>query len=148
MAIKLSSCIPNLSWEDIMTAGRPSLYKEQYCNDVVKMAKEGKLPNEWAITCGVGINTMRGWKQEHSKFSEAYGLAKTILHLEHQKKYDSIEDDFELRKHKFRAGALFHETEVQKVETKVEGKIEHDVTFDVSFANRDGLDLPFDTEPE
>ena len=126
-------------------AGAPTLYKESHCQTIIDLAKGGmEFPKQWAVELGVGIQTMRGWKAVHDKFSEAYDYAMTISNVNFYKEYNSISTTTDLGKFKWKAGAVYKETEVQRIEQSIEGNMHHDVVFDVRFADRDTEDIPFD----
>ena len=59
-----------------MTAGRPSLYKPEYCDLVKSLGKEGKSVVQMANACGVTKQSMYEWEKEHEDFSYAFSLAR------------------------------------------------------------------------
>ncbi len=59
-----------------MPAGRPTLYKPEYCEEVVELGKQGKSPVEIACDLGVLRETMLGWAKQHEEFSTALTRAK------------------------------------------------------------------------
>jgi hypothetical protein len=56
-----------------MPAGRPSLYDPKYCDDVIRMGKEGFSVVEMAAEIGVHRNTLEtNWTEAHPEFLEAF----------------------------------------------------------------------------
>jgi hypothetical protein len=56
-----------------MPAGRPSLYDPKYCDDVIRMGKEGFSVIEMAAEIGVSRNTLEtNWTEAHPEFLEAF----------------------------------------------------------------------------
>jgi len=56
-----------------MPAGRPSLYDPKYCDDVIRMGKEGFSVVEMAAEIGVSRNTLEtNWTEAHPEFLEAF----------------------------------------------------------------------------
>lgn len=58
-----------------MGAGRPSGYKDEYCEVVVELGKEGKSPAQMAAHFDVCRQTIDNWKAAHPKFLEAFNRA-------------------------------------------------------------------------
>ena len=56
--------------------GRPSKYKPEYCETIVKLATEGKGWVSWALACGIDRTTMFDWAENHPDFSTALKEAK------------------------------------------------------------------------
>lgn len=60
-----------------MPAGRPSLYKPEYCDDVIRMGKEGYSVVEMAAEIGVSRPTIEEtWPEKHPTFFEAFTYAR------------------------------------------------------------------------
>jgi len=59
-----------------MTAGRPSLYKPEYCETVVELGKQGKSPAQIAARLGVDRVSLYDWASAHPEFSTALTRAK------------------------------------------------------------------------
>ncbi|SIQ08196.1 hypothetical protein SAMN05880582_101656 [Rhizobium sp. RU20A] len=57
--------------------GRPTLYREEYCDLVVELGKQGKSVSEWASAIGVARSTLWEWSQTYDDFSAALMRAKT-----------------------------------------------------------------------
>ncbi len=58
--------------------GRPTTYKAEYCDRIRELAKAGKLPNSWAIACGVSLQTLHNWKESNPEFFDAFNDAKSF----------------------------------------------------------------------
>ena len=56
--------------------GRPSKYKPEYCEKIVKLAKEGNGWVSWALACGVDRPTLYAWGEQHPEFLTALKEAK------------------------------------------------------------------------
>lgn len=59
-----------------MTIGRPTKFREEYCDLVCDLAAEGKGPAEWAYEIGVDRVTLYRWAETHSTFATAIARAK------------------------------------------------------------------------
>jgi len=64
--------------------GRPSLYREEYCDAVIEHMRGGKSYETFAAVIGVGISTIYSWEQLHAPFLEAKetGQALSLLYWE------------------------------------------------------------------
>jgi hypothetical protein len=59
-------------------AGRPSLYRPEYCDLVIEKARDlGLSITAFAGVIGVGRETIYGWIKAHEEFSDACSRAKT-----------------------------------------------------------------------
>ena len=56
--------------------GRPSLYKPEYCEEVIALGKIGKSVEAIGAILGVGTKTLYNWRDEHPDFLHALELAK------------------------------------------------------------------------
>lgn len=56
--------------------GRPSLYKPEYCRDVVEHCKDGASLTSFAAEIGVCRDTISEWMKAHDDFSVAAKCAK------------------------------------------------------------------------
>lgn len=67
-----------------MPAGRPSLYSEAYCDEVINAGAEGYSLTAFAGIIGVARSTIGEWMQEHPEFSVACrkAMAKRTMFLE------------------------------------------------------------------
>ena len=61
--------------------GRPSKYDPIYCDKVLEYGKLGKSFEQMSSLMGIGITTMKRWREEHEEFrtslEDAHGLAQT-----------------------------------------------------------------------
>lgn len=61
--------------------GRPSLYDPSYCEKVIELGKLGKSFEQMASILGIGITTLKRWREEHEEFraslEDAQGFAQT-----------------------------------------------------------------------
>lgn len=62
-----------------MTAGRPSLYREEYCDEIVSFCGEGASITSFAAEIGVDRDTITEWGKTHSEFSGAVKRAKAKI---------------------------------------------------------------------
>ena len=58
--------------------GRPSKYKEEYCEQAEKLARLGATDKEMADFFGVSVSTLNLWKLEHEEFSESLKKGKIV----------------------------------------------------------------------
>jgi len=56
--------------------GRPTAYKPEYCDLVVKIGKQGKSITAMANVCGVHRDTLYEWAEVHPAFSDALTRAR------------------------------------------------------------------------
>ena len=56
--------------------GRPSLYKSEYCEEVIALGKIGKSTEAIGAILGVGTKTLYNWRDENPEFLHALELAK------------------------------------------------------------------------
>lgn len=60
-----------------MPAGRPTDYREEYCERVVELGKQGASVVEMAVDIGVARATLEAnWPANHPEFLEAFTYAK------------------------------------------------------------------------
>lgn len=59
--------------------GRPSEYKEEYCEKIIMLAKEGLFLEEIAEQFEVDYVTLWRWTKTSSIFCKAYSRAKSII---------------------------------------------------------------------
>jgi hypothetical protein len=57
-------------------AGRKSLYKEAYCNEVISYLAEGHTLAAFAGHIGVDPSTVHDWVKAHPEFAAAHKIAK------------------------------------------------------------------------
>lgn len=59
--------------------GAPTKYKPEYCDLIIKMAKEGASFTEFrAEIGGISRQTLHNWKEAHSDFMDAYTRAEVL----------------------------------------------------------------------
>lgn len=63
-------------------AGRPTDYKDEYCEQVEKLCRLGATDKEIADFFDVVESTINLWKLEHSKFSESIKKGKIVADAE------------------------------------------------------------------
>ena len=56
--------------------GRPSLYKPEYCEEVIALGKIGKSVEAIGAILGVGTKTLYNWRDQHEEFLHAMDMAK------------------------------------------------------------------------
>lgn len=56
--------------------GRPTKYKTEFCDEVVKLGREGKSVEQISSALGYHYKTLLGWAETHAEFLEAMELAK------------------------------------------------------------------------
>lgn len=61
-----------------MPAGRPTLYREEYCQQVIDVCSEGYSLTGFAGLIGVSRDTIDEWQRVHAEFSAAVDRAKAI----------------------------------------------------------------------
>lgn len=59
-----------------MGAGRPTLYRKEYCDEVVDLGKQGKSLVQMAAHFDVSRSTIDQWSVDNAEFSEALNRAK------------------------------------------------------------------------
>jgi transposase len=59
-----------------MPAGRPTDYDPAFCEDVIRLGRQGKSIEQIAYRLFVAVSTMYKWRDEHPEFSEALAAAK------------------------------------------------------------------------
>lgn len=60
------------------TVGRPTLYKEEFNEQVEKLCKLGATDNEIADFFDVDVSTINNWKQSHPEFFESIKKGKIL----------------------------------------------------------------------
>jgi len=58
--------------------GRPSKFKEEYCEQAEKLARLGATDNEMADFFEVSVSTFNLWKLKHKEFSESLKKGKIV----------------------------------------------------------------------
>lgn len=59
-----------------MPAGRPSLYRDEYCDEIVAYCATGRSLTAFAGKIGVSRQSISEWAKEHPQFSVAVQCAK------------------------------------------------------------------------
>lgn len=59
-----------------MPAGRPTKFKEEYCDQVEKLCKLGAIDEELADFFQVDVSTINNWKNDYPKFLESIKRGK------------------------------------------------------------------------
>lgn len=59
-----------------MTAGRPTSYRETYCDQVIEHMTEGASLTSFAAEIGVARSTINEWMANNPEFSEAVKIGK------------------------------------------------------------------------
>jgi hypothetical protein len=60
----------------IRPVGRPSLYRQEYCQEIVEFCAKGYSIGAWAGRKGIARSTINTWGAQHPEFSEAVEVAK------------------------------------------------------------------------
>lgn len=58
-----------------MPAGRPTLYKEEYCQELIDFMAKGYSYTAFAASIDVNLDSLYEWEKVHPKFSEAKKIA-------------------------------------------------------------------------
>lgn len=61
-----------------MPAGRPTLYKPEYCDVIIELGKLGKSMTAMALACNVSKQTILDWARAHEEFSDALTRARAL----------------------------------------------------------------------
>ena len=67
-------------------AGRPTDYREEYCERVIEYGKEGLLPVSMASRLCVTKETLHQWARVHPTFSDAFNEARIHCEAFHMEK--------------------------------------------------------------
>lgn len=98
--------------EEKRPRGRPTTFREEYCELIIEMGRQGRLPYQWAREIGVSMSTMATWKGNNENFKHAWEIAMTnhIAHLA-----DALDEDA-IRNYKYVDFALkrFHHISDEK----------------------------------
>ena len=70
--------------------GRPTKYKPEFCEQIIELGKQGKLPVQVAVAFGVSKSTLHNWLDQFPEFLDAFTEYKAIcedwfvnLNIEH-----------------------------------------------------------------
>lgn len=105
--------------------GRPSKYKEEYCDLVKRMASLGLTESNMAMILGIGEKTFNVWKNEHPEFRQANAQGKVDPD---QKVVDSL--------YKRAIGGFFLTERVKNSEGEIIKEIEREVAPDTVAATK------------
>jgi len=64
--------------EEKRPVGRPSLYKQEYCERVVELGRVGKSIEQIAADIGVSTRVLFDWRDKHEDFLHALEYAKEL----------------------------------------------------------------------
>ena len=103
--------------------GRPTKYKPEYCERVIKLADQGAGPAEYAVDFGVDRVSLYDWAASHEEFSTALSRAKI-----HEQAWWEREGRSGMRADKFNAlvwktsmQARFRDDYTERKETQLTG---------------------------
>lgn len=105
--------------------GRPSKYKPEYCDVILKMAaEEGAGPAEYAAEFGIDRTTLYDWAEQHEDFSTALKRAKINEQAWWEKtgKKGLFADKFNALVWKTSVQARFREDYTERTQTEITGK--------------------------
>lgn len=69
------------SMETDMPAGRPTKYRPEYCDEVLKLGRQGKSKTQIAGHLGVAWSTFQDWEAKHEEFRAAIKEAQRLAQL-------------------------------------------------------------------
>ncbi len=58
--------------------GRPTKYKEEFCERVPEIMRDGASIEEVAVELGVALSTLYLWREKHPEFSEAIKRGEAV----------------------------------------------------------------------
>lgn len=58
--------------------GRPTKYKEEYCEQIIKFMKDGSSKVEFCAEIGIVYDTFLDWKEKYPAFSESIKKADLV----------------------------------------------------------------------
>lgn len=125
-----------------MPAGRPTDYKPEYCELVIKMGRQGKSKAQIAATIGVTRVTMWGWAQKNEEFFNALALSEDLAlqwwediaqdHLKQTKDGVTLNTSLWSRSMAARFPKDYTDRTKHEVTGKDEGPLQVDVVMDVA----------------
>lgn len=62
----------------IVSPGKPSSYKKEYCEKIVEFMKEGKTVTQFAAAHYIPRSTIYYWAKHHPEFKEALEMAHEV----------------------------------------------------------------------
>ena len=66
---------PKKKPEDLLKVGRPSGYKPEFCELVLKLGEQGKSFTQMAVATGYAKASLHGWRDQYPEFATALTLA-------------------------------------------------------------------------
>lgn len=60
-----------------MAGGRPTKYKEEYCDLIIEFMKDGSSKTQFCAEVGICYDTLLDWQEANPEFSEAVKKADT-----------------------------------------------------------------------
>lgn len=61
--------------------GRPSLYREEYCEQLIEHMKDGRGYDAFAGVIRVGIRTIHDWEKNHPAWADAKAIGFAVCML-------------------------------------------------------------------
>jgi len=103
--------------------GRPSKYKPEYCERIIKLGKEGYSHAELAADLEVDKASMYRWAEEHEDFRTALHAAKTFEQawFEREARSNMKNRDFNANLWYRSAASRFREDYTERKETQLTG---------------------------
>jgi len=75
-----------------MPAGRPTLYEDRFCEELIAHMAEGFTFESFAGVVGVTRDTLYNWQNQHAEFLDAHKIGTEKSLLEHERKLNKIMD--------------------------------------------------------
>jgi hypothetical protein len=76
----------NLLPENIRCIGRPSLYLQEYSEEIIRFCSDGYSIGAFAATKGVSRPTLYQWASDHPEFLTALKVAQGMQQLKHEQR--------------------------------------------------------------
>lgn len=130
-----------------MLAGRPTDYREEFCDKVVELGREGKTIAEMAAALDVNRATVKDWTTKYPAFSSAVKLGLELAQAWWEKKGRDAtfgaHPGFNATSYIFQMKNRFKEDWRDRVDHEVAGPnggpIQHEVTIDPSKLSTEAL---------
>lgn len=65
--------------------GRPTLYKPEYCQEMIEASKNGISPNVWAKDNNLSLQVTYNWEEQYPEFLEAKKVAYSNVAAEYER---------------------------------------------------------------
>lgn len=101
--------------------GRPTKYKEEYCQKLIEHMSQGLSYETFGVTIGVHLDTCYEWEKRHSKFSEAKKIAFNACQL-----YWELEGKKGMHRKDFNAAIWIYNVKARFRRTKTYGPLEEE----------------------